>query len=951
MVTAKTQHNLKNAQEYFEEHLCVGDYYDEGQRVAGEWIGLGAERLGLSGKVRAEDFLRLCENQLPGTGEKLTPELKTTRIQNGKKVADRRIFYDFTFSPPKSVSIAALIGGDERISEAHALAVKTALREFEAFAATRVRKNGGQNDRLTGNFAAARFTHDTSRALDPHLHTHCIVFNATFDPVENRWKALQNYELLRARKFAENAYYHELARELRRLGYQLHNRARGDFQVEGVSEELCDRFSKRHTQVDEALAKLLTEKPELAARNIQDLRERLATTERTRKQKDLSREELQTLWEAQLTNSERESLRQLQKIPDKEVKNETRISVAEAVQWAEEHLFDRDSVVLECQIWQEALGRARGENFSISELTDFTRQREYVRDKEHPSQVTLREVLLREWEIVQTAREGVAAMHPLVRNPNPINPNLNEEQRKAIKALLASTNTVSVFRGGAGTGKSFVLHELVGQVQESGRRVVVLAPQRQQVVEMQKSGLSSATTIANFLIKRELVAGAVVVVDEAGQIGGRQMLELMRLVRERNARLILSGDTRQHGAVEASDALLAIERHSGVKPIELHKIRRQDPALGRDADERTRIKQYRKAVELAAAGEMDESFERLDKIGAVVECGLGTQADKLADEYVRLAEQNEAAVVVSQTWGEVHRVNSRVRDALKGKGLLGAADTVVQVLDKIDLTNAQKRDSRFYPPDAVVVFNQKVLAAQPGAQGKLAGIVKVGVLIEVGGKFVTVPNRLLDRITLCQTREVNLASGDRLHLKANRKLTSGGRVTNGELVTVKSVESDGGIELTDGRILDKSFREFLPGYAVTSYGSQGKTVDYVLFSDSTVKAATNTQQWYVTISRGRRGVRIFTPDKEQLRENVCRSGHRPLALELAEDFTPRRGLQLWDHLHGYMLRFGQRAADIFCHLKKTQRKNHQQKQNYEHKNTRMLGERRQRGRGQNHIST
>jgi TrwC relaxase len=96
MVTAKTQHNLKNAQEYFEEHLCVGDYYDQGQRVAGEWIGLGAEQLGLSGKVRAEDFLRLCENQHPATGEKLTPELKTTRIQNGQKVADRRIFYDFT---------------------------------------------------------------------------------------------------------------------------------------------------------------------------------------------------------------------------------------------------------------------------------------------------------------------------------------------------------------------------------------------------------------------------------------------------------------------------------------------------------------------------------------------------------------------------------------------------------------------------------------------------------------------------------------------------------------------------------------------------------------------------------------------------------------------------------------------------------------------------------------
>src|ERR1022692_4613272 len=275
MVTAKTQHNLKNAQEYFEEHLCVGDYYDQGQRVAGEWIGLGAERLGLSGKVRAEDFLRLCENQHPATGEKLTPELKTTRNQNGQKVADRRIFYDFTFSPPKSVSIAGLIGEDGRILEAHAHAVKTALREFEAFAATRIRINGAQNDRLTGNFGAALFTHDTSRALGPHLHTHCIVFNSTFDPVENRWKALQNYELLRARKFAENVYYHELARELRRFGYQDRKSTRGDFQTEGISETICERFSKRDAEIDKALAELLADKPELVTANFKALRTQL----------------------------------------------------------------------------------------------------------------------------------------------------------------------------------------------------------------------------------------------------------------------------------------------------------------------------------------------------------------------------------------------------------------------------------------------------------------------------------------------------------------------------------------------------------------------------------------------------------------------------------------------------------------------------------------------------
>ena len=380
---------------------------------------------------------------------------------------------------------------------------------------------------------------------------------------------------------------------------------------------------------------------------------------------------------------------------------------------------------------------------------------------------------------------------------------------------------------------------------------------------------------------------------------------------------------------------LAIERYSGVKPVQLHTIRRQDPELGRDKKERVQIKQYRKAVEAASAGKLAESFERLDKMGAVVSCGLGEQADKLAGEYARLTEENTSAVVVSQTWAEVRRINQRVRDALKSKGLLGANDVTVQALDKMDLTNAQKRDKRFYPQDAVIVFNQKVRHMEPGMRGKLTEIAKAGIYVEVNGKEVLISNKVLDKITVCQTREISVTQGDKLHLKANRKLASGARVTNGELVAVKSVHANGKIELTDGRILDKSFREFLPGYAVTSYGSQGKTVDYVLFSDSTIKAATNAQQWYVTISRGRRGVRIFTPDKEQLRENLARSGHRPLALEFAGGLRPLNHNPLWDRLHGCLLRFGRHAADTFCRLKQS-RRHSQPGQKHEHQNARML---------------
>jgi ATP-dependent exoDNAse (exonuclease V) alpha subunit len=615
-----------------------------------------------------------------------------------------------------------------------------------------------------------------------------------------------------------------------------------------------------------------------------------------------------------MTSLEKESLRHI--TSGRPVISDASENVAEkAVAWSEEHLFERRSVVHEHELWRHALEHARGRKVTIADIQTVTSRRNYLRIDEQPGKVTTREQLLREWEIVQTAKDGFGDCSPLVWHPRPVNPRLDDEQRQALDALVSNINRVSIFRGGAGTGKSFVLRELVEQVRDAGKKVVVLAPQRQQVVDMERSGFPSPTTVSSFLARRELTEGAAVIVDEAGQIGGRQMLDLLRSVRERNARLILSGDTRQHGAVEASDALLAIERYAGVRPVELHTIRRQDPARGQTVDERESIKQYRQAVKLAASGKFDESFSQLDKRGAVVSCSLGNQADKLADEYLGLAEKKVSAVVVSQTWAEVHRVNEQVRDKLKAKGLIGANDITVQTLEKLDLTKAQKRDERFYPSDAVIVFNQKVREAQAGAKGKLGGIVKTGLLVEVDGRFVTVTDKVFDKITVCRPLETKIAENDRLHLKANRKLASGGRVTNGELVTVKSVGVDGAIKLADGRVLDASYREFLPGYAVTSYGSQGKTVDYILFSDATIKSATNAQQWYVTISRGRRGLRIFTPDKEQLRENIRPSGHRPLALEFGKTLHQQPGRMLWDKLHPYLLRFGKKAADtIFRNL-------------------------------------
>ena len=202
---------------------------------------MGQEALGLSGVTTEKDFLNLCQNLHPQTEEQLTPRLNSKRVRvdkdgNVHESANRRVFYDFTLSPPKSVSIAALVGNDQRIIEAHDEAVQVAMRELQIYAATRVRKQNQYAHRVTGNVVGAVFRHDTSRDLDPHLHSHCILFNATRDSVEDRWKALEACEMVTAQKFVRNVYYHELVRSLQKFGYGVENNPRGDFEIAGCQQ-------------------------------------------------------------------------------------------------------------------------------------------------------------------------------------------------------------------------------------------------------------------------------------------------------------------------------------------------------------------------------------------------------------------------------------------------------------------------------------------------------------------------------------------------------------------------------------------------------------------------------------------------------------------------------------------------------------------------------------------
>jgi conjugative relaxase-like TrwC/TraI family protein len=339
MLRPKAQVNLRNAREYFREHLTVGDYYTEEQRIDGEWMGAAAEKLGLRGRITEKDFLALCEGFSPETGKRLTQRLNTVRIEDGKPTANRRIFHDFTISPPKSVSIVALCR-DGRIVAVHDHAAKTAMTELERMAETRVRRAKQNVSRTTGNMVAACFRHETSRELDPHLHTHCVVFNATFDPVESRWKALQTEGMYRAQKFAENLYYHELAKGLRRLGYEIENNPR-DFEITGVPRALVARFSKRHDQIEAEAQRQVA----LGYNgDIGELRTKIAHGHRRPKQQNSTADALRGYWRSQMT---RQEWCELDRTGEREIAETQRQApdMRAIITWAEEHVFERRAVV------------------------------------------------------------------------------------------------------------------------------------------------------------------------------------------------------------------------------------------------------------------------------------------------------------------------------------------------------------------------------------------------------------------------------------------------------------------------------------------------------------------------------------------------------------------------------------------------------------------------------
>jgi len=868
MIGMITVGRIRNGANYLSHHLRKNDYWTEGEKaVLGEWIGEGAKALGLSGEVTDNPFEALRLNRHPITGESLTP----------RDHANRVAFFDIQLSAPKDVSVLAMVGGDDRVRVAFTESVKVALAEMERFASVRERRGTSamsEEFRLTSNFLGAMFLHDTSRDLDPQLHAHAVLANATWSRERNQWLALQPAEMLRASPYLRQVLYRELASRLRSLGYEPYEMNSNGFSIRGV-EHLRERFSKRTNHIQKLADAFAAEKGRKATKREIEI---IVRESREDKLTEVSTAEVRARQRAELNPDEASKLDGLvgharTQLPREQWSHGSAQTVLEA---ALRHVYERSSVAREGAVLGAAL-----------ELhPEFYRWRELRQALEthpdairHQGEITLRMIRREETATVQRVITGRNQRFPMGDAAH-LPAQLTAGQRTAADAILNSRDFISVLIGDAGTGKTTVLTAIErANLASGGRRFVPLAPTTRARDAMIGSGFDTADTVQRFLVSEAMqaeAAGRVVLVDEAGLLSTQQLDQLTKIAMEVRARVLLVGDTKQHYSVERGDALRNVIEHSGAPVVRLAEVLRQ-----RNEDDR-------RFSRLLASGDVAEAFAFADRRGMIRESENDDDLFARASEhYVGNRQKKIETLVVIPFWDEIERFNAHVRPALRRVGLLGETEVTREAVKPLTWTAEQKTHWNHYQLGDRLLFARDTRFFKRGISAEVFSINSDGIWVRgPKGREAKITRKQRSAFDVGRVQALGVAAGDRLLIRG-RDDDAG--FANGDFKEVASVDATTNkIVFTDGRELPPDFAAWTYGHALTSYRSQGSTSEESLLVLGEVAArALARRQFYVGNTRFRGAHAIYVSQKEEILRRLVQS---ETSRELATEFMERHRL-------------------------------------------------------------
>jgi len=362
----------------------------------------------------------------------------------------------------------------------------------------------------------------------------------------------------------------------------------------------------------------------------------------------------------------------------------------------------------------------------------------------------------------------------------------------------------------------------------------------------------------------------VIWIDEAGLLSVRTLARVADLAQKQNCRLILSGDTAQHRAVERGDALRLLEQHAHLQAAQLTEIRRQ------------KANEHKAVVADLRSGDLENAFNRLNRLGMLREMDAEDRHEALAKDYVAAVKKGKSALVISPTHAEGERVTREIRAKLKTAKKLCADEYEFVQLKNLQWTEAQRADARNYQAGQVVQFHQNIAGFRRGERVTVKAHDAGNVMVErQNGGTASLPLDMAARFQVYESRQIALAAGDWLRITQNGFTKDKHRLNNGDLKQVKGFTADGDIRLTNAWVIPKDYGNLSHGYCLTSYSSQSKSLDCVFVAESSESfRAADREQFYVSASRFKEALQIFTDDKRQLLEAVRKSSHRPSATDL-----------------------------------------------------------------------
>jgi conjugative relaxase-like TrwC/TraI family protein len=891
MLTISKPLSAGQAQTYHQKEFTAKEqnYWSQRGVTAGEWQGRLVEQFGLVGTVSAEDFAKLSQGQHPQTGEQLVRQRASYEYQDadGKtiKTMEHRAGWDATFSAPKSVSLTALVGGDERVREAHRESVRVALDQLEHY--TQARIGGNHLPETTGKFIAAKFEHDTARPVDgyvaPQLHTHAVVFNVT-ERDNGQPRAIQPQSLFASQQFATAVYQSELTYRLRQFGYEITTGRSGAPEIKGYTQEYLDASSPRSHQIREYLERTGRsgkEAAEIAAHSTRDRKEIHSPGEVMAAHRKLAADF------GQQADAVVRAARERSQYQERPVNVFDR--VRESLTFSRDKNFEREAVVDERALIRDGLRRGMGEITHAQVRANLDARlasgefQIVERSQSIPSrQFTTAKTIEAEHEIIRRVREGQNAIEPVLPRAQAIaladqHPHLNPAQKTVVEDVLSSPDRIQGIQGFAGSGKTTTLTAIRSAAERQGYQVEGFAPTSRAARQLNDAGIESRT-LQGFLARAANPdlpeRRRFYLIDESSLASTNQMREFLSRLGP-DDRVLLVGDIRQHQGVEAGRPFEQLQE-AGMRTARLDEIvRQQDPAL-------------KSAVELLATGQVSAALDVLQRQGRVKEIPNGEERVRaIARSYV---ESPENTLIVSPDNASRRELNVAVRQGLKANGSLAPEDHPFRVLvQRQDMTGAERSWANHYEINDVVRYarGSKAVGIEAATYASVVAINPAANQLTVekaNQELATYDPRRLTGVSVYREMERELSVGDRIQFTAPDKSLG---VANRDMAAIETIHPDGRLSV---RVDNNRQIEFNPnehrhldhGYAVTSHSAQGLTAERVLVhADTSVHPdLLNSRFAYVSISRASHEATLFTDDLAKLAPQLGVDVSKTSALEI-----------------------------------------------------------------------